>query len=87
MDIPSKNAMSAITDCFCRLYHSGGCEDCPLMSISTDFDMAICTDCCSQYDEKRVKLLKACIKHGNAQMFKDLPSEYGRFVIRKALVV
>lgn len=64
MDIPSKNAMSAITDCFCRLYHSGGCEDCPLMSISTDFDMAICTDCYSQYDEKRVKLLKPVLNTG-----------------------
>jgi len=90
MNIPNEEAMDAISDCFCKTFRaekgSIGCLDCPLHKIKIEYGACICSLYLGN-DAERMKLLQACIEHGNAQMFKDLPSEYRRFVIRKALVV
>lgn len=90
MNIPNETAMDAITECFCKIFRAGkggiGCLDCPLHKIKSKHGGSIC----SLYvgtDEERASLLQACINHGNAEMFKDLPPEYRQFVIRKATVV
>ena len=90
MNIPDECALDAITDCFCKVYRNNedlGCPECPLHAINVRQYASICAFYESDYDEERLELLRACIKHGNAEMFKNLPPEYRQFVTRKATVV
>ena len=90
MNIPNARALDAITDCFCKIYRANedlGCSECPLYAIKVEYHASICSLYDSDYDKDRIALLQACIKHGNAAMFEDLPPEYRQFVIRKATVV
>ena len=90
MNIPDERALDAITECFCKIYRANkdlGCSECPLYAIKVKQYASICSLYESDYDEERLKLLRACITHGNAAIFKDLPPEYRQFVIRKATVV
>ena len=90
MNIPNKRALDAITECFCKIYRTNedlGCSECPLHAIKVKQHASICSLYDSDYDRDRIFLLQACIKHGDAEMFKDLPPEYRQFVIRKATVV
>lgn len=90
MNIPDECALDAITDCFCKIYRANkdlGCSECPLYAIKVEYHASICSLYDSDYDKDRIALLQACIKHGDAEMFKDLPPEYRQFVIRKATVV
>ena len=90
MNIPDEQALDAITDCFCKIYRANkdlGCSECPLYAIKVKQYASICAFYESDYDEERLELLSACIKHGNAEMFKNLPPEYRQFVTRKATVV
>ena len=90
MNIPNAQALDAITDCFCKVYRNNedlGCPECPLHAINVRQYASICAFYESDYDEERLELLRACIKHGNAEMFKDLPPEYRAYVTRKATVV
>lgn len=90
MNIPNSRALYAITDCFCKVYLANnylGCEECPLRAIKVKRYASICSFYESDYDEERLELLRACIKHGNAAMFKDLPPEYRAYVTRTVTVV
>ncbi len=90
MNIPNARALDAITDCFCKIYRANkdlGCSECPLYAIKVEYHASICSLYDSDYDEERLKLLMACITHGNAKIFKDLPPEYRTYVTRKATVV
>ena len=90
MNIPNSRALDAITDCFCKIYRANedlGCSECPLHAIKVKQYASICAFYESDYDEERLELLSACIKHGNAEMFKNLPPEYRQFVTRTATVV
>ena len=90
MNIPDECALDAITDCFCKIYRANkdlGCSECPLYAIKVEYHASICSLYDSDYYKDRIALLQACIKHGNAEMFKDLPPEYRQFVTRKATVV
>ena len=91
MNIPNERALDAITDCFCNIFRAGkggiGCLDCPLHKTKSEYGGSICSLYSSDYDKDRIALLQACIKHGNAEMFKNLTPEYRRFVVRKATVV
>ena len=90
MNIPDESALDAITDCFCKIYRANkdlGCSECPLHAIKVKQYGSICSLYESDYDEDRIALLQACIKHGNAEIFKNLSPEYRQFVIRKATVV
>lgn len=90
MNIPDECALDAITDCFCKIYRANkdlGCSECPLYAIKVEYHASICSLYDSDYDKDRIALLQACIKHGNAAMFEDLPPEYRTYVIRKATVV
>lgn len=90
MNIPNEYALDAITECFCKIYRANkdlGCSECPLHAIKVKQHASICSLYESDYDKDRIALLQACIKHGNAEMFKDLSPEYRRFVVRKATVV
>jgi len=90
MNIPDSNALDAITDCLCRVYRAEkggvGCLDCPLHKIKTRHGGTICSLYVGN-DEERLELLQACIKHGNATIFKDLSPEYKQFVTRTVTVV
>lgn len=90
MDIPDECALDAITECFCKIYRANkdlGCSECPLYAIKVEYHASICSLYDSDYDKERLELLRACIKHGNVEVFKDLPPEYRAYVIRKATVV
>ena len=90
MNIPDECALDAITECFCKIYRANkdlGCSECPLYAIKVEYHASICSLYDSDYYKDRIALLQACIKHGNAEMFKDLPPEYRAYVIRKATVV
>ena len=90
MNIPNERALDAITECFCKIYRTNkdlGCSECPLHAIKVEHHASICSLYESDYDKDRIALLQACIKHGNAEMFKNLPPEYRAYVIRKATVV
>ena len=90
MNIPDECALDAITDCFCKIYRANkdlGCSECPLYGIKVEHYASICSLYDSDYDKDRIALLQACVKHGNAEMFKDLPPEYRAYVTRKATVV
>ena len=90
MNIPDEKAMDAITECFCKIYRANkdlGCSECPLYAIKVEYHASICSLYDSDYYKDRIALLQACIKHGNAAMFEDLPPEYRRFVVGKATVV
>ena len=90
MNIPDERALDAITECFCKIYRANkdlGCSECPLYAIKVEYHASICSLYDSDYDKDRIALLQACIKHGNAEMFEDLPPEYRQFVTRKATVV
>lgn len=90
MNIPNRYALDAITECFCKIYRANkdlGCSECPLHAIKLENHASICSLYESDYDEARIALLQACVKHGNVEMFKDLPPEYRQFVMRKATVV
>ena len=90
MNIPNRYALDAITECFCKIYRANkdlGCSECPLHAIKVENHASICSLYESDYDEDRIALLQACIKHGNAEMFKDLSPEYRAYVMRKATVV
>lgn len=90
MNIPNERALDAITECFCKIYRANedlGCSECPLHAIKVKWHASICSLYESGYDKDRIALLQACIKHGNAEMFKDLSPEYRAYVIRKATVV
>ena len=90
MNIPDERALDAITECFCKIYRANkdlGCSECPLYAIKVEYHASICSLYDSDYYKDRIALLQACIKHGNAEMFKDLPPEYRAYVIRKATVV
>ena len=90
MDIPDERALDAITECFCKIYRANkdlGCSECPLYAIKVEYHASICSLYDSDYDKDRIALLQACVKHGNAEMFEDLPPEYRAYVIRKATVV
>ena len=90
MNIPDECALDAITDCFCKIDRANkdlGCSECPLYAIKVEYHASICSLYDSDYYKDRIALLQACIKHGNAEMFKDLPPEYRQFVTRKATVV
>lgn len=90
MNIPNKHALDAITDCFCKVYpydKNLGCSECPLDAIKVTQYASICSLYESDYYKDRLALLQACIKHGNAEIFKDLPPKYKAYVIRKATVV
>ena len=90
MNIPNARALDAITECFCKIYRANedlGCSECPLHAIKVKQYASICAFYESDSDEERLELLRACIKHGNAEIFKDLPPEYRRFVVGKATVV
>lgn len=90
MDIPNARALDAITECFCKIYRANkdlGCSECPLYAIKVEYYASICSLYDSDYDKDRIALLQACIKHGNAEIFKNLTPEYRRFVVRKATVV
>ena len=90
MNIPNESALDAITECFCKIYRANedlGCSECPLHAIKVEYHASICSLYDSDYDKDRIALLQACIKHGNAEVFKDLSPEYRQFVIRKATVV
>lgn len=90
MNIPNSRALDAITECFCKVYRANedlGCVECPLHAINVRQYASICSFYESIYDEDRIALLQACIKHGNAAMFKDLPPEYRAYVTRTVTVV
>ena len=90
MNIPNAQALDAITDCFSKVYRNNedlGCPECPLHAINVRQYASISAFYESDYDEERLELLRACIKHGNAEMFKNLPPEYRQFVTRTATVV
>ena len=90
MNIPDERALDAITECFCKIYRANkdlGCSECPLYAIKVEYHASICSLYDSDYDKDRIALLQACIKHGNAEMFKNLPPEYRAYVTRKATVV
>lgn len=90
MNIPNEHELDAITECFCKIYHANkdlGCPECPLHAINVKQRASICSLYDSDYDKDGIALLQACIKHGNAEIFKDLPPEYKAYVIRKATVV
>lgn len=90
MNIPNKYALDAITECFCKIYRANedlGCSECPLHAIKVERYASICSLYDSDYDKNRIALLQACIKHGNAEIFKDLPPKYREYVMRKATVV
>ena len=91
MNIPDECALDAITDCFCKIYRAGkggiGCPDCPLHKTKSKYGGPICSLYPSDYYKDRIALLQACIKHGNVEIFKNLPPEYRQFVVRKATVV
>lgn len=90
MNIPNRYALDAITECFCKIYRANkdlGCSECPLHAIKVENHASICSLYESDYDEYRIALLQACIKHGNAEMFKNLSPEYRAYVIRTATVV
>ena len=90
MNIPNRYALDAITECFCKIYRTNkdlGCSECPLHAIKVEQHASICSLYDSDCDKDRIALLQACITHGNAAMFKDLPPEYRQFVTRKASVV
>ena len=90
MNITDERALDAITECFCKVYRANedlGCPECPLHAINVRQYASLCAFYESDYDEERLELLRACIKHGNAEIFKDLPPEYRRFVVGKATVV
>ena len=90
MNIPNERALDAITECFCKVYRANedlGCSECPLHAIKVKQYASICSLYESGYDEERLKLLRACVKHGNAEMFKKLPPEYRAYVKRTATVV
>lgn len=90
MEVPSVMAMDAISDCFCTTFRaekgSIGCLDCPLHKIKIKYGGFICSLYVGN-EEERLSLLKACIEHGSAAMFKDLPPEYRAFVTRTVTVV
>ena len=90
MNIPDEKAMYAITGCLCKTFRAKNgierCFDCPLHKIKIEHDRSICALYIGS-DEERLKLLRACIKNGNAAMFKDLPPEYRQFMTRTATVV
>ena len=90
MNIPDECALDAITECFCKIYRANedlGCSECPLHAIKVEHHASICSLYESDYDKDRIALLQACIKHGNAEMFKNLPPEYRAYVTRTAMVV
>lgn len=90
MNIPNRYALDAITECFCKIYRANkdlGCSECPLHAINVKQRASICSLYDSDYDKERLELLRACIKHGNAEMFKRLPPEYRTYVTRTATVV
>ena len=90
MNTPNRHALDAITECFCKIYRANedlGCSECPLHAIKVKQYASICSLYDSDYDKDRIALLQACIKHGNAEMFKNLSPEYRAYVIRKATVV
>ena len=90
MNIPDERALDAITECFCKIYRANkdlGCSECPLYAIKVEYHASICSLYDSDYYKDRIALLQACIKHGNAEMFEDLPPEYRTYVTRKATVV
>ena len=90
MNIPNSRALDAITECFCKIYRANkdlGCSECPLYAIKVEYHASICSLYDSDYDKDRIALLQYCIKHGNAEMFEDLPPEYRTYVTRKATVV
>lgn len=91
MNIPGEKAMDAITDCFCNIFRARkggiGCLDCPLYKTKSEYGGPICSLYSSYCDKDRIALLQACVKHGNVEMFKNLPPEYRAYVIRKATVV
>ena len=90
MNIPDERALDAITECFCKIYRANkdsGCSECPLYAIKVEYRASICSLYDSDYYKDRIALLQYCIKHGNAEMFKDLPPEYREYVTRKATVV
>lgn len=90
MNIPNSRALDAITECFCKVYRANndlGCEFCPLHAIKVRQYASICSFYESDYGEERLELLRACIKHGNAAMFKDLPPEYRAYLVRTVTVV
>lgn len=90
MNVPNKYAMDAITECFCKIYreYKGGvgCLDCPLHKIKSKCGSSICSFYAGDSDQ-RMSLLQACIKHGNAEMFKDLPPGYRAYLVRTVTVV
>ena len=90
MNIPDERALDAITECFCKIYRANkdlGCSECPLYAIKVEYHASICSLYDSDYDKDRIALLQACIKHGNVEIFKNLPPEYRTYVTRKATVV
>jgi hypothetical protein len=90
MNIPNERALDAITECFCKVYRANedlGCSECPLHAIKVKQYASICSLYESDYDEDRIALLQACIKHGNVEVFKDLSPEYRAYVTRTATVV
>ena len=91
MNIPNERALDAITDCFCNIFSARkggiGCPDCPLHKIKSKYGDHICSLYDSDYYKDRIALLQACVKHGNVEMFKNLPPEYREYVMRKATVV
>ena len=90
MNIPNERALDAITECFCKIYRTNkdlGCSECPLHAIKVKQYASICSLYDSDSDKDRIALLQACIKRGNAEMFKNLSPEYRAYVIRKATVV
>ena len=90
MNIPDERALDAITECFCKIYRAIedlGCSECPLHAINVKQRASICSLYNSDYDKDRIALLQYCIKHGNAEMFKNLSPEYRAYVTRKATVV
>lgn len=90
MNIPNRYALDAITECFCKIYRANedlGCSECPLHAIKVKQYASICSLYESDYDKDRIALLQACIKHGDAEVFKDLSPEYRAYVTRTATVV
>lgn len=91
MNIPDGRALDAITDCFCNIFFARKgeivCPDCPLHKTKSKYGGPICSLYESDYDKDRIALLQACIKHGNAEIFKNLPPEYKAYVMRKATVL
>lgn len=88
----SKNALDAITLCFCKYFNDGGdvrsCSTCPLSRIKVPGDYtSICSLYYSNDPAERNALLDACKKHGNYAIFKSLPQEYRVFLKDGAQVV